>query len=100
MKFTLYCDKIKFIRILDAKVHEEGNIIEKSVELFDIRLCETLKRLRERKGYTQKFIADKLGICRSAYAYYEAGKAQPSLERALIISKIYGITMEQLLEPR
>ncbi len=68
--------------------------------MFDVRLCETLKRLRDRKGYTQKFIADKLGVCRSTYAYYEAGKVQPGLEKALIISKIYGITMEELLEPK
>lgn len=46
------------------------------MDIFSARL----KWLRERKGYTQKEMAEKLGITQSYYAKFEYGQRQPNLE--------------------
>ena len=49
---------------------------------------EELIKLRKQRGYTQEEIAEKLGISRSAYANYEHGRNEPSLEMAIKILEI------------
>ncbi len=36
-------------------------------------LAKRLRELREENEYTQKDIADKIGLTKSAYGYYERG---------------------------
>ena len=58
---------------------------------------EKLRFCRTAEGYSQKTVADLLGVERSTYAYYETGKTQPSLQDTLRLAKLYGITMEMLV---
>ncbi len=58
---------------------------------------ERIKELRLKKRYTQKQIADKIGITRPAYTAYESGKRQPDFEILKKLSKIFGVTTDYLL---
>ncbi len=64
---------------------------------YDETLAEKLKRYRERRGYTQKQIAQILDMSRSAYTYHETGKTSPSVQTIVRLSKLYGVTADELL---
>lgn len=52
-------------------------------------LIGNLKRLRNTYELSQQDIANKLGIDRSTYTYYETGKNEPSINMLSNILKIY-----------
>ena len=43
---------------------------------------------RKRKGYTQKSMADKIGVARPTYNAYELGTVTPSLDISIKIKKV------------
>lgn len=59
---------------------------------------ERLRAARESKGYTQQQIADYMKIDKSTYCGYETGKRQPDVQKIKQISKILGISGDDLLE--
>ncbi len=59
-----------------------------------------LQFLRKSHGYTQEDLAKKLDISRQAVSKWETGTAIPDLEVLLKISKLYGITINDILEPK
>ena len=60
-------------------------------------LADTLKSLRKAHGFTQKQIADKLNIDRSTYSYYELGKINPGISSMVILSELYGISLDEMV---
>ena len=60
-------------------------------------VSNNLKLLRENSGYTQKQIADFLGVNRSAYANYEAGERNVPLTVLESVAKLFGIDLSVLL---
>ncbi len=60
-------------------------------------LAKTLKELRISNGLTQKQVADKLNIDRSTYSYYELGKINPSIEALSVLSNIYGMSIDDIV---
>ena len=60
-------------------------------------LSSTLKNLRKSHGFTQKQIADKLNIDRSTYSYYELGKINPSIRSMVILSELYGLSLDEIV---
>lgn len=61
-------------------------------------LKHKLRELREKNGFTQELVAEKLKVTRSTYTYYETGKTNPSLENLRILAKLYNISIEDLLD--
>ena len=59
-----------------------------------------LQFLRKSHNYTQDDLAKKLGISRQAVSKWETGMAIPDLEILLKISKLYDITINDILEPK
>ena len=58
-----------------------------------------LKKLRIKRGYTQKYVHEALGISQSDFSRYEAGKFKPTLETACKIAEFYGLkSIKQLKE--
>ena len=53
-----------------------------------------LKNLRKSKGYTQKELANKLGIADSTLAHYETGIRKISLEMFLKILEVCKLEIE------
>ena len=60
-------------------------------------LAKRLRELREENEYTQKDIADKIGLTKSAYGYYERGKIVPDAQTLVQLSKIFDVTTDYLL---
>lgn len=60
--------------------------------------AENLRIARDRRGYTQSYMAEKMGIDKSTYCGYETGKRQPDVEKIKQIAKILGVSGDELLE--
>jgi transcriptional regulator with XRE-family HTH domain len=61
-----------------------------------IMIKKLLRELREKRGYSQQDLADKLDISRSSYINVENGKRELSLAEARTLANIYGITLEEV----
>ena len=59
---------------------------------------ENLRAARESKGYTQQQVADMMQIDKSTYCGYETSKRQPDMHKIKLLSKILGISGDDLLE--
>src|SRR5690606_4246132 len=67
---------------------------------FHKRVGDNLRRLREAKNYTQEYLAELLGKkAYSSYGKMEAGEVRLGIEDAIILSRLYNITIEDLLNP-
>jgi transcriptional regulator with XRE-family HTH domain len=55
-----------------------------------------LRRIREIYGYSQEYVADRLGISQPAYWQKENGKRYPSNERLEQIADLYNLTVSDL----
>ena len=55
-------------------------------------MVNLLKKLRIEKGFTQEYMAEKLGYSdKSGYNHLENGNVKISLDRAVEIAKILGV---------
>ena len=63
-------------------------------------ISKYLQFLRKSHNYTQDDLAKKLGVSRQAVSKWETGTAIPDLDVLLEISKLYDITINDILEPR
>lgn len=59
---------------------------------------ERLRAARERRGITQQQVADFMGIDKSTYCGYETEKRQPDVQKIKQLSKILGVSGDELLE--
>lgn len=57
-----------------------------------------LREWRQHFGMSQGQLAGRLGIHRDAISHYESGRRELRVDRLADIAKLFGITMEQLLE--
>ena len=56
-----------------------------------------MKELRESKGYTQKQIADKLGVTIGYISNIECGERKLSIQKIIQLSEIYEVFIETIL---
>ncbi len=61
-------------------------------------LKDNLVMLRKLNGYSQEQIAEKIGISRQAYAKWENGLTIPDIEKAALLARVYGVTLDSLLK--
>lgn len=61
-----------------------------------MELKEILLSLRREKGLSQAELAEELGVSRQAVSRWEAGLAVPSGENLIALSRVYGVTVEEL----
>lgn len=58
---------------------------------------EKLRVLRQRHGMTMRELAEKLGLSTHGYiGDLESGRRQPSLDLAVRIADLFGVTVDQL----
>jgi transcriptional regulator with XRE-family HTH domain len=60
---------------------------------------ENIKKIRKEKGLQQKQVALELGIDQSNYNKIENGKREPSIELLDKLSKLFGISVDEILNP-
>lgn len=58
---------------------------------------ENLKIARERKGLSQKDIAESIGVARSTYSLYESGNREPNVQTIKKIADILNVSADELL---
>ena len=59
---------------------------------------EFLYTLRKEKGMTQSSLAEKLGVTNKAVSKWETGEAMPETAQLLPISRIFGVSVDELLD--
>ena len=55
-----------------------------------------VKKLREKRGLTQKELGSRLGVSRQAINAIETGKFDPSIWLAYDLARLFGVTIEEL----
>lgn len=58
---------------------------------------ENLKELRKLYGYTQRQVAEKLGISQPSYIRYENGSSEPTLENLVKLADLFDVSADYLL---
>ena len=59
-------------------------------------LGEKLITLRKKYGYSQQELADKLSVTRQTISNWELNQGAPSLDKAVELAAIYGISLDDL----
>jgi lactoylglutathione lyase len=56
-----------------------------------------IQELRVKNGLSQEALADKLGVTRQSVSRWELGQALPELDKVVAISRLFGVTTDELL---
>ena len=62
-----------------------------------MQICQRLKELRREKSFSQKVVAEALGVVYQQYARYENGNNEIPLHHAVTLAKFYGVTLDYLV---
>ena len=60
-------------------------------------LHNVLKELREKEGKTQAEIAKKVNISQRAYAFYEKGDREPSIDTLIELAEYFKVPIDILV---
>lgn len=61
-------------------------------------VSDKIRRLRNEKGYSQQYLALKLGISQNAYHKLEKGETKLSFERLQQLATVLEVSIEELTE--
>jgi len=64
----------------------------------ELNLSEKLQLLRKKNRLSQEELADKLGISRQAISKWESGLSMPDLNKLVILSELYNVTIDSLVK--
>ena len=64
---------------------------------MDKIFCTNLKNTRIEMGYTQKRVAEKLGVVESCYANWEQGRTEPNISMLRQLGDIFNVSVDFLL---
>lgn len=62
-----------------------------------MKLPDKIIALRKAQGWSQEDLAEKLDVSRQAVSRWENGTAQPDAQNLLLISKLFDVTTDYLL---
>lgn len=57
-----------------------------------------LENLRISSGWSQEFVARRLEVSRGTIDNWEKGRTEPSISMAVKIAKLFGVSVEELME--
>ncbi|MEG2610408.1 MAG: helix-turn-helix transcriptional regulator [Bacilli bacterium] len=63
-----------------------------------MKLKEMIKVNRQKKGWSQDELAKQLNISRQAISKWETGESQPDVDKLLVMSEIFDITLDELIK--
>ena len=64
-----------------------------------MELKEKLAELRSRSGLSQQDVAEALEVSRQAVSRWETGAAVPGRDSLLALSRLFGVSVEELVSP-
>jgi transcriptional regulator with XRE-family HTH domain len=56
-----------------------------------------LRHFRDKKNYTQEYMAERLGVTQSTYSRWEAGESVPKLDALKLAAEVLEVPEQQLL---
>jgi transcriptional regulator with XRE-family HTH domain len=59
-------------------------------------LAEKIKKLRQERGWSQEYLADKVGIGQQYISKYESGKLSPSFKTLAKLADTFGVSVDFL----
>lgn len=59
---------------------------------------QVLRTLRKQRNFSQRELADAIGVSRSAVAMWETDKSQPDKEALIALSRLFSVTTDYLLD--
>ena len=62
-----------------------------------MKLNENIDTLRKKKGYSQEYLAEKVGVSRQTISNWCLGETTPNPEQLLLLSKTLEISVDELL---
>jgi len=62
-----------------------------------MKLSEKLQKIRKENNITQEGLADRLNVSRQAVSKWESGTAYPDTEKLIQISKIFNVSLDELI---
>lgn len=62
-----------------------------------MKFNEKLLELRKQKGWSQEELGEKINVSRQTISKYEVGQSTPEMDKLIEISKIFGITIDELV---
>lgn len=65
-----------------------------------MEFCDKLQKIRKENNITQEQLADKLNVSRQAVSKWESGTAYPDTEKLIQISKIFNVTLDELINDK
>lgn len=66
-------------------------------DMFWEELAARLRKLRDRYGYTQQDVAERIGIGKSAYRSYENNDRRIPVDVLVRVAALFNISMDELL---
>ena len=64
---------------------------------YEIMKFENIRNLRIDNGYTQKEVAQQLGVSQNTYSQYELGMLNYPVDALMILADFYGVSVDYLL---
>ena len=58
---------------------------------------QNLQKIRSKKNLSQEQLADKIGVSRQTISAWESGKASPELDKITAISKLFSVSIDELV---
>ena len=62
-----------------------------------MKFNERLKELRTERGWTQKYLAQKMNVTDDCIFFWERGRSEPSIQQILELSELFEVTTDCLL---
>lgn len=66
---------------------------------MNVETAQRLADLRRSKGFSQEGLARKLGLSRQAVSKWERAESAPDTENLISLAKLYGVSLDELLNP-
>ena len=63
-----------------------------------MKFNEKLIMLRKQHNLSQEQVAEKLGVARQTISKWELGETTPEMDKLIVISKLYNITLDELMK--
>lgn len=63
-----------------------------------MKFNEKLVMLRKQQNLSQEQVSEKLGVARQTVSKWELGETTPEMDKLIILSKLYDITLDELMK--
>lgn len=74
--------------------------IKEKIYRYAEEFAKNLRLERQSRGYTQKFMAESIGVKTQSYQAYESGVSMPTLENLLKLVVVLDLSLDDLFNIR